>query len=173
MANSATERKTDIGPPHYQKFLPPIIQKNYGQWKSHEIPKPGVLVHLAESGDKLYTVRAGTSRLLSIQSIRVLCDLADKYSGGYLRFTSRHNIEFLLTDPSKVETYSSTVGRLRSVVSLDDDEIDGRDRLPQFEQCLVFGRMPAIDCGLIAGKLNHRIPRPASALRILELPRPY
>jgi sulfite reductase beta subunit len=103
MANSATGRKTDIGPPHYQKFLPPIIQKNYGQWKSHEIPRPGVLVHLAESGDKLYTVRAGTPRLLSIQSIRVLCDLADKYSGGYLRFTSRHNIEFLLTDLSKVE----------------------------------------------------------------------
>ena len=69
MANSATGRKTDIGPPHYQKFLPPIIQKNYGQWKSHEIPRPGVLVHLAESGDKLYTVRAGTPRLLSIQSI--------------------------------------------------------------------------------------------------------
>ena len=27
------KRITDIGPPHYGKFLPPIIQRNYGQWK--------------------------------------------------------------------------------------------------------------------------------------------
>jgi sulfite reductase beta subunit len=33
--------KTDIGPPDYKKFLPPVIQKNYGKWKYHEILKPG------------------------------------------------------------------------------------------------------------------------------------
>jgi sulfite reductase beta subunit len=103
MAETIAQRKTDIGPPHYQKFLPPIIKKNYGQWQYHEILKPGVMVHVAESGDKLYTVRAGSPRLLSIQTIREFCDLADKYSGGHLRFTSRNNIEFLLTDPAKIE----------------------------------------------------------------------
>ncbi len=59
MAETTIQRKTDIGPPHYQKFLPPIIKKNYGQWRYHEILKPGIMVHVAESGDKLYTVRAG------------------------------------------------------------------------------------------------------------------
>jgi sulfite reductase beta subunit len=103
MAETTIQRKTDIGPPHYQKFLPPIIQKNYGQWRYHEILKPGVMVHVAESGDRLYTVRAGSPRLLSIQTIREICDLADKYSGGHLRFTSRNNIEFLLTDQGKIE----------------------------------------------------------------------
>ena len=39
-----TKRKTDIGPPHYEKFLPPIIRENYGKWKFHEIPRPGVVV---------------------------------------------------------------------------------------------------------------------------------
>ncbi|MFN4196599.1 MAG: sulfite reductase, dissimilatory-type beta subunit, partial [Caldimicrobium sp.] len=29
-------RITDIGPPHYWQFLPPVIQKNYGKWRSHE-----------------------------------------------------------------------------------------------------------------------------------------
>jgi len=96
-------RKTDIGPPHYEQFLPPVIKANYGTWKYHEIPRPGVLVHTAESGDKLYTVRAASPRLLSVQTIRDLCDLADRHCGGYLRFTSRHNIEFLLTDPAHVE----------------------------------------------------------------------
>ena len=32
----ATERRTDIGPPHYSRFLPPIIKENYGKWKYHE-----------------------------------------------------------------------------------------------------------------------------------------
>ena len=36
------KRETDIGPPHYEQFLPPIIKKNYGKWKYHEILKPGV-----------------------------------------------------------------------------------------------------------------------------------
>jgi hypothetical protein len=83
------ERKTDIGPPHYEKFLPPIVKKNYGKWDHHEILAPGVMVHVAQSGDKLYTVRAATPRLLSIKTIRLFADLADKYSGGHLRFTSR------------------------------------------------------------------------------------
>ena len=58
MAAESKERKTDIGPPHYEKFLPPIIKANYGKWKYHERLKPGVMVHVAESGDKLFTVRA-------------------------------------------------------------------------------------------------------------------
>ncbi len=99
----ATERKTDIGPPHYEKHLPPIVKKNYGKWAHHEILKPGVMVHVAESGDKLFTVRAATPRLMSITSIRMFADLADKYCDGYLRFTSRNNVEFLLTDDSKIE----------------------------------------------------------------------
>ncbi|MHC4180006.1 MAG: 4Fe-4S dicluster domain-containing protein, partial [Planctomycetota bacterium] len=96
------DRKTDIGPPHYEQFLPPVIKKNYGKWAYHEIPEPGVMVHVAESGDELYTIRAATPRLLSITTLRLYADLADKYCDGHLRFTSRNNVEFLLTDKSKV-----------------------------------------------------------------------
>ncbi|UCC84070.1 MAG: dissimilatory-type sulfite reductase subunit beta [Gemmatimonadota bacterium] len=99
----AAERLTDIGPPLYEKFLPPVIKANYGKWLYHEILKPGVMVHVAESGDKLFTVRAGSPRLLGVARIREFADLADKYCGGHLRFTSRNNIEFLLTDESKIE----------------------------------------------------------------------
>lgn len=99
----ATERLTDIGPPHYQKHLPPVVLNNYGKWAYHEILKPGVMVHVGESGDKLFTVRAGSPRLLSIKRIREFADLADKYCDGHLRFTSRNNVEFLLTDESKID----------------------------------------------------------------------
>jgi dissimilatory sulfite reductase beta subunit len=97
------KRITDIGPPHYEKYLPPIIKKNYGKWKYHEIIKPGVMVHVAEGGDKLYTVRAGTARLISTDTIREFAKMADKYTGGYLRWTSRHNVEFLLTDEKNID----------------------------------------------------------------------
>ena len=61
------------------------------------------MVHVAESGDKLYTVRAGSPRLLSVSKLRQFCDLADKYCDGYFRFTSRNNVEFLTTKEENVE----------------------------------------------------------------------
>ncbi len=95
--------KTDIGPPDFRQMLPPVITKNYGSWKYHENLKPGVLKHVAESGDAIYTVRVAGSRLVSIDFIRDIADIADKYCGGHLRFTSRHNIEFLVSDAAMVE----------------------------------------------------------------------
>ena len=104
MATQPTAKRiTDIGPPNYEKFLHPVIKKNYGQWKYHETLAPGVLCHVAESGDRIYTVRAGSPRLLSIQSLRLFADLADKYCGGHLRFTSRNNVEFLFDDIANIE----------------------------------------------------------------------
>ncbi len=103
MSTTAQPRLTDIGPPSYEKFLPPVVKKNYGKWKYHENLAPGVLCHVAESGDRLYTVRAGSPRLLSIQTLRLFAALADRYCGGYLRFTSRNNVEFLLEDKEKIE----------------------------------------------------------------------
>jgi sulfite reductase beta subunit len=103
MSTQPAKRITDIGSPNYEKFLPPVIKRNYGQWVYHETLAPGVLCHVAESGEKIYTVRAGSPRLLSVQTIRLVADLADKYCGGHLRFTSRNNIEFLLDDPENIE----------------------------------------------------------------------
>jgi len=96
------ERITDIGPPKFDKFLPPIIKENYGKWKYHEILEPGVLVHVSESGAKVYSVRGGSPRLVTTDFVKELCDVADKFCDGYLRFTSRNNVEFLLTDQSKI-----------------------------------------------------------------------
>jgi sulfite reductase beta subunit len=103
MSADITQRKTDIGPPHYEKFLPPVIKKNYGKWKTHEIPRAGVMVHIAESGDKLFSVRAATPRLMSIETLRLFAALADEFCGGYLRFTSRNNVEFLVSDPARID----------------------------------------------------------------------
>ncbi len=97
-----SERLTDIGPPHFGKFLPPVIKDNYGKWKYHEILEPGVLVHVAESGAEIFSVRAGSARLVTTDFVKDVCDLADKFCDGFLRFTSRNNIEFLLADKGKI-----------------------------------------------------------------------
>ena len=101
--NPMADRITDIGPPHYSKFHPPVIAKNKGKWLWHEITQPGVLVHKAESGDECWTVRVGAARLISTQLIYEMCDIADAHCDGYLRFTTRNNVEFMVDDKAKVQ----------------------------------------------------------------------
>jgi sulfite reductase beta subunit len=88
------KRITDIGAPHFSKFLPPVIAKNYGKWKYHEQINKGTMKHVSETGDELYTVRMASPRLVSSDYIREVCEIADKFSGGHIRFTTRNNIEF-------------------------------------------------------------------------------
>ncbi len=96
-------RITDIGPRHFWEFFPPIIKKNYGKWKYHRILEPGVLMHVSETGDKVYTVRCGAPRLMSAEYVREVCDIADKYCDGYVRWTTRNNIEFIVDSEEKLE----------------------------------------------------------------------
>ncbi|MBF0340967.1 MAG: dissimilatory-type sulfite reductase subunit beta [Magnetococcales bacterium] len=102
----ATERiwKTiENGPHALDPFLHPVSIKNYGQWQYHERPRPGVLKHVAKSGDVLYTVRAATHRQVTVDIIRRLCDLADRYAEGHLRWTVRNNVEFMTSEAANVD----------------------------------------------------------------------
>ena len=96
-------RISDIGPRKYDSFFPPVIAKNFGKWLYHEILEPGVLMHVAESGDKVYTVRCGAARLMSTVHIREICEIADKYCEGHVRFTTRNNVEFMVTDEATLK----------------------------------------------------------------------
>jgi sulfite reductase beta subunit len=96
-------RITDIGPLKYDKFYPPVIAANKGKWLYHEVLQPGVLVHVSETGDEVYTVRVGGCRTMSVTMIREICEIADKHCDGYLRFTTRNNVEFMVDDKSKVQ----------------------------------------------------------------------
>ncbi len=62
------KRITDIGPPHYEKFLPPVVRKNYGQWEYHETLAPGVLCHVAASGDSGMLLVTTTSAISDFSS---------------------------------------------------------------------------------------------------------
>jgi sulfite reductase beta subunit len=101
--NPMEGRITDLGPPHYSKFLPPVIKDNKGKWLYHEIVQPGVLVHVSETGAECYTVRVASARLISIEHIREMCDIADAHCDGYLRFTTRNNVEFMVDSKAKIQ----------------------------------------------------------------------
>jgi sulfite reductase beta subunit len=93
----------ETGVPDPFQYMHPIMAKNFGAWKNHERPRPGVLCHTAKSGDKIWTVRAGTQRQLDLYTIRKLCDIADNYADSHVRFTIRSNIEFMVGDETKVK----------------------------------------------------------------------
>lgn len=95
--------RTDFGPPDYRALMPPIIKENYGKWKYHTVPRPGVLKHVSRTGVVLHTVRVASPRLVSSEFIRDICDIAEKHCDGFLRFTTRNNIEFLVSDESKLQ----------------------------------------------------------------------
>ena len=93
----------ESGCPDGFAYMHPTMRKNLGRWKYHEHPKPGVLKHVSKEGEEIWTVRAGTQRILDVYTLRKLCDIGDKFADGYVRFTIRSNIEYMVKDPDKVD----------------------------------------------------------------------
>ena len=80
----------------------PVLKKNYGNWKWHDRPRPGVIHHVAHNGEEVWTVRAGTQRQMDVHTIRTLCDIADLRAEGHVRFTTRSNIEYMVSSGEQV-----------------------------------------------------------------------
>ena len=99
----AQRRAVECGVPDAAPFMHPTLLKNKGNWKYHDRPRPGVLHHVSHSGDQVWSVRAGTQRQMDTYTIRTLCDIADKFGEGFVRFTIRSNIEYILADQKKVD----------------------------------------------------------------------
>ena len=102
MATTALRRPIESGVPDNKPHLHPKFIKNYGNWKNHDRPRPGVLHHVSHTGDEVWSVRAGTQRQMDVFTIRKLCDIADKFAEGFVRFTIRSNIEFMVSTEKQV-----------------------------------------------------------------------
>ena len=102
MTQAQPRRADECGVPDSKKFLHPKLAANYGNWKTHDRPRPGVLHHVAKTGDEVWSVRAGTQRQMDVSTIRKLCDIADQFAEGHVRFTIRSNIESMVSDEAKV-----------------------------------------------------------------------
>ena len=92
----------ESGCPDGMQYMHPLMIKNFGNWKYHDRPRPGVLHHVAHSGDEIWTVRVGTQRQLGPYEINLLCDIVDQYGEGHVRFTIRSNLEVMVSRWDKV-----------------------------------------------------------------------
>ncbi|MHB8348046.1 MAG: dissimilatory-type sulfite reductase subunit beta, partial [Acidiferrobacterales bacterium] len=101
----------ESGVPDHFQYMHPIMRRNYGHWAWHDRPRPGVLHHVAESGDEIWTVRAGTQRQMDVHTIRKLCDIADQYAESHVRFTIRSNIEFMVSSFEKAQRLIDKLGQ--------------------------------------------------------------
>ncbi len=101
-APAKPRRAVECGVPENTEHLHPLMRKNYGNWKYHDRPRPGVLHHVAHSGDELWSVKAGTQRQMDHYTVRRICDIVDTFGDGHIRFTIRSNIEIGVADEKKV-----------------------------------------------------------------------
>jgi sulfite reductase beta subunit len=103
-------RITDTGPRHYGEYFPDIIVRNYGKWLYHEIVEPGIIKRVSETGDTVWVIRAGAPRFMTVEHVREICDIADQYCDGYLRFTTRNAIEWIVDSEEKMKALRDDVG---------------------------------------------------------------
>ncbi|NQU60832.1 MAG: dissimilatory-type sulfite reductase subunit beta, partial [Rhodospirillales bacterium] len=92
----------ESGCPDPIPLMHPIMRENRGNWKWHDRPRPGVLHHVTHDGVELWTVKAGTQRQMDVYTIRRLCDIADEFAEGHVRFTTRSNLEFMVSKEEMV-----------------------------------------------------------------------
>ncbi len=96
-------RPIESGVPDPFLYMHPLLKQNYGNWKWHDRPRPGVLHHVAYGGDEVWTVKAGTQRQMDVYTVRKLCEIADTFAEGHMRFTTRSNVEFMVSSADKVQ----------------------------------------------------------------------
>lgn len=96
-------RPVETGVMDPMPLMHPLMRENFGNWDWHDRLKPGVLHHVSKSGDEIWTVRAGTQRQMDVHTIRKLADIADKFAEGHIRFTTRSNVEFMVSDVAMVD----------------------------------------------------------------------
>ena len=120
-ASAEPRRPDEHGVPDPFPLMHPLMKKNYGEWDWHDRLRPGVLHHVAKNGDEIWTVRAGTQRQMDVYTIRKLCDIADTLAEGHVRFTTRSNIEFMV---SKEDQVAPLIEKLEDEIATLRNEID-------------------------------------------------
>ena len=119
-----------IGVAPLEANLPPIVRRNYGKWVWHEVVRPGVLKHVSASGEACFTVRAGMppNARVSTALARRICEVANRYCGGYLRITRRHSLELVGVPEAEID------GAIAALLELGLP-VGGADRTPHNIVC--------------------------------------
>jgi len=86
-------------PVPYTEWLPEKVLKNYGRWVDRKFHGSGIIEHISETGDRIFTIKVGTppNFRLSTETLRKFIDIADSLGIGGIKITRNGNLE-ILTD---------------------------------------------------------------------------
>jgi sulfite reductase beta subunit len=97
MSTNLSERMKKRLPVPYTDSLPEEIKSNLGKWADRKFHGGGIIEHISEKGDHLFTIKVGSppNARFSSNTLRVFADIEDKFGIGTLRFTRSGNVEFI------------------------------------------------------------------------------
>ncbi len=92
-----TYRLKKTVPVPYTRDLPEIVGRNIGHWVGRTYHGAGIIEHISDTGDHLFTVKAGgtSNARFSTATLRKFAEIADAKGLGSLRFTRSGSIEIL------------------------------------------------------------------------------
>ena len=98
-ADPRAARLQKVFPVDLDKFLPDIIKRNYGKWVDRRFHGYGIIEHISETGERVFTVKVAMppNARLSADTLEQFADIADKLGVGAMRVTMAGNLE-ILTD---------------------------------------------------------------------------
>jgi len=99
MSSPKAARLQKVFPVDLEKFLPERVLKNYGKWVERRFHGSGIIEHISETGDRIFTVKVGMppNARVSADTLDRLADVADELGIGAMRVTMAGNLE-ILTD---------------------------------------------------------------------------
>ena len=109
-----TDRMNKRLPMPYTAQLPEIIRNNYGRWIDRKIHEGGIVEHISETGDRVFTVKVGLppNGRLSVETLEKIIEIADKYGLKVVRATRGMNLEFITDSLEKAKRIREEAERL-------------------------------------------------------------
>jgi sulfite reductase beta subunit len=83
-------------PMPYSSQLPDILKRNYGKWVNRKFHENGIIEHISETGESVFTIKIGLppNSRISTDTLKKIIDIADTYGVKVVRATRGMNIEF-------------------------------------------------------------------------------
>ncbi len=95
--------------------LPEIIRNNYGKWVDRRFHGNGIIEHISETGDRIFTIKVGLppNSRVSVDTLEKFIEIADKYGLGVVRATrGGMNLEFITDSLDKALKIKEEVEKL-------------------------------------------------------------
>ncbi|WP_202905268.1 dissimilatory-type sulfite reductase subunit beta [Vulcanisaeta thermophila] len=100
--------------PNFAAQLPDTIKRNYGRWVDRRFHGSGIIEHISETGDRIFTVKVGLppNGRLSTETLRKIIEIADNYGLRVVRPTRSMNLEFVTDSLDKALKIKEEVEKL-------------------------------------------------------------